>query len=115
MSKILTILIIFLGETFAILAEVIAAKYYSFNDARFLNIFLKALPIIIIGGMLLLFGYMLGLRSFKNIWIVSTISITSILIAEPIINYTITHQLPTSGALIGFILGILGFFSALFL
>ncbi|MFA5778331.1 MAG: hypothetical protein WC870_02490 [Candidatus Paceibacterota bacterium] len=114
MSKFLTILIIFTGEVFAIFAEVVAAKYYSFDNAKFFNIFLKALPIIIIGCILLLFGYMLGLRSFKNIWIVSAISITSILISEPIINYFVTHQLPTTGALIGFILGILGFFSAIF-
>lgn len=73
------------------------------------------LPLIIIAGILLLSGYMLGLKAYKNIWIVSVISITSILIAEPIINYTVTHQLPTKGAFIGLIFGVLGFLSALFL
>jgi len=115
MGKLLTILIIFLGEVFAILAEVVAAKYYFQNNEKFLNIFLKALPIIVIGCVLLLVGYMLGLRAFKNIWIVSAISITSILITEPIVDYTITHQLPTTGALIGLVLGFLGLVSAVFI
>jgi hypothetical protein len=115
MNKFFTVLIIFAGETLAILAEIIAAKYFALNDAKFANIFLKALPIIIVAGILLLCGYMLGLRAFKNIWIVSAISITSILIAEPIINFTVTRQLPARGAIIGLAFGILGFISTLFL
>jgi hypothetical protein len=115
MDKLLTILIIFLGEALAILAEVVAAKNYFQSNDKFLNIFLKAVPIIALGMILLLFGYMLGLRTFKNIWIVSAISITSILITEPIVNYIITHQLPTTGAFIGLVLGFLGMLSALFL
>jgi hypothetical protein len=114
-NKFFTILIILLGETLGILAEIVAAKYFAVNNAKFAGIFFKALPIMIIAGILLLCGYMLGLRSFKNIWIVSAISITSILIAEPIINYTVTHQLPTRGALVGLIFGVLGFIAALFL
>ncbi len=115
MNKFFTILIIFFGEALAILAEIIAAKYFALHDAKFANVFFKALPIIIIGSVLLLCGYMLGFRSFKNIWIVSAISITSILILEPIINYTITHQLPNRGAVIGLIFGVMGFIAALFL
>jgi hypothetical protein len=36
-------------------------------------------------------------------------SITSILIIEPLIAYLVLKQLPTKGALIGLILGALGF------
>jgi hypothetical protein len=54
-----------------------------------------------------------GYRVFKNIWIVSAISITSILITEPILNYLIFHELPTKGALAGLILGVIGFVLAL--
>ena len=66
------------------------------------------------GGFLLLAGYMLSMQSFKNIWIVSAVSIASILIAEPIIDYTVTGQLPTKGAIVGLVFGVLGFISDLF-
>ena len=56
----------------------------------------------------------LGFKAFKNIWIVGVTSITSILIAEPILALTIFQQVPTRGAVIVFILGGIGLFSALF-
>ncbi len=112
--KILTIILIFLGEATAIYAEMVAARNYSTSSSPFIQIFLKLFLIIIIGGGFLIAGYMLGIKSFRNIWIVSVVSITSILIIEPILAYTLFGQLPTKGALIGFIFGTLGFVSALF-
>ncbi len=114
MLKIGTILLIFLGEILAIGAEIVAAKYNALSDGKFSSIFFKALPVFFLASILLLTGYMLGLRAFKNIWIVSAVSIGSIIISEPIINYLVTHQLPTTGALIGLVLGVLGIISALF-
>lgn len=111
--KILIILLIFCGEALAILAEMIAARAY-INQPIF-QAFLKVVLIMIVGGCFLVLGYILGLRFFQNIWIVSVVSITSILIMEPMIIYSIFHQLPSRGTLIGFILGVLGFCSALFL
>jgi hypothetical protein len=73
------------------------------------------LPVITVAGFLLLTGYILGLAAFKNIWIVSAISISSILIFEPAMDYIVTQQLPTRGALVGLIFGALGIVSALFL
>jgi hypothetical protein len=115
MSKLLPIIIIFTGETFAILSEIIGAKAFGINNNAFLKTFIRVIPIMLLGSILLVAGYMLGLKNFKNIWIVSVVSFTSILIAEPITNYTITRQLPTKGALIGLIFGVLGFIAALFL
>src|SRR5574340_145912 len=115
MSKTLAILILFSGEVLSILAEVVTAKYFAVDNNSFSKGFFRALPVIVIAGALLLAGYMLGYKAFKNIWVVSVISITSILIAEPIINLSVTGQLPTKGALIGLILGILGFLATLFL
>ncbi len=115
MNKLLPIIILFICEVLAILAEITAAKYFALDGNSFWKGFFRSLPIILLGAILLVGGYMLGLKAFKNIWIVSAISITSILIAEPIINYTITNQLPTKGALIGLIFGVLGFIAALFL
>lgn len=113
MLKILSILLLFLGEAVAIFAEVYTAKNYS-NGNALSDIILKALIIVFIGGGFLIFGYTFGYKAFKNIWIVSAISITSILIIEPIINYSIFRQVPTSGALIGLILGATGFIFAIF-
>lgn len=109
--KILMVVLIFLGESFSIYAEMIMAKNYS--NTSFVNIFLKMIFVIIIAGFFLIAGYMFGFKSFKNIWIVSVISITSILIMEPILAYIIFHQLPTKGAFLGLILGTLGFLSTI--
>jgi hypothetical protein len=115
MTKLFPVVVIFAGETLAILSEIIGAKSFGLNNNAFFKTFIQVIPIMLLGSVLLVAGYMLGLKNFKNIWAVSAISITSILIAEPIINFTITHQSPTRGAFIGLILGVLGFVAALFL
>lgn len=109
--KIISLVLIISGEALAIYAELLSAKYYS-NLGSFGDSFWRSFPLIIIGGALLVAGYTLGLRSYKNIWVVSVISVTSILIIEPLLNYFFMHQIPTRGAIIGFALGILGFVSA---
>jgi len=68
---------------------------------------------MIAGSIFLIEGYMLGYTAFRNIWIVSAISITSILIVEPLLAYDLFQQLPTKGALVGFVAGIIGFAAAL--
>jgi hypothetical protein len=63
----------------------------------------------------LIAGYILGFNAFKNIWIISVASITTFLIVEPLTAYTLFKQMPTTGSIIGFILGVLGFIAAIFL
>lgn len=104
-----------MGESIAIYSEMIAAKTNFSSPQTFLHIFLKMFVIIIIAGGFLIAGYMLGFSAFNDIWIVSVASITSILIMEPILAYTIFRQIPTKGAIIGLVFGFLGFVSALFL
>ncbi len=113
--KILVIILLFLGEALSIYAEILAAKNQDINSKPFLQIFIKMFFIITIAGGLLIVGYMIGINAFKNIWIVSVASITSILIIEPILAYLIFKQLPTTGAIIGLILGALGFIATIFL
>jgi|ERR1051326_4978874 hypothetical protein len=115
MNKSLAALILFLGELITITGEIYAAKYFNADQTMFKAVALRFGPLIVMGSLLLMAGYMFSMATFKNIWIVSVISVVSILIAEPILNYTITHQLPTRGAAIGFALGILGLFATLFL
>ncbi|GEM_PF-257373 len=113
--KLLVILIIFSAEALSIYYEIFGAKLFSDTSQPFQKIFWKVLPIIILAAIGLFLGYVLGIRAFENIWIVSVISIVSILILEPILAYAIFKQLPTRGALIGFMLGSVGFLATLFI
>jgi hypothetical protein len=114
-SKTFAIILILFGEMITIYAEMLLARNNFSNPPSFLKVFWQPFLIMVIGGTLLITGYFTGFGAFKNIWIVSVISITSILIIEPTLAYTIFHQLPTKGALIGLILGAFGFISAMFL
>lgn len=107
--KLVGLILILFGETLAILTELTGAKYT--GDTFSTRLFFRLLALMIIAGAFLLAGYMLGFINFKNIWIVSAVSITSILIIEPVLNYFYLNQLPTRGALIGFILGVIGLIS----
>lgn len=111
--KVIAIILIIAGETAAIYAELIAASRHSANGLSFLSAFSKSTPLIVAGGISLVSGYIFGFKAFKNIWIVSAVSITTILIIEPILNYALFRQLPTRGASVGLLLGIIGFITAL--
>jgi hypothetical protein len=105
-TKILVVALIVIGEGLAIYSEMLGAKNASTQP--WLQIFFKMFLIICASGALLISGYILGFGAFKNIWVVSAISITSILIIEPIVAYALFKQLPTTGGFIGFILGAIG-------
>ena len=65
------------------------------------------------GGILLVVGYMLGYLYFKNVWIIVAVSLATLAIFEPALAYLLFRETPTTGALIGLVLGILGLLSAL--
>ena len=111
--KVLVILLIFAGEGLAIFAEMVAARQFQLAQQTFFQIFARAFFIMLVGGVLLVAGYTFGFKYFQNIWIVSAVSITSILIIEPVLAYSFFHQLPTRGAWIGLILGAVGFVTTL--
>lgn len=115
LPQLLTIAFLFIGESMAIYSEIAGA-----NEVRDQNkisniIFWKFFIFIIISGLLVISGYFIGILAFKNIWIVSAVSIVSILIMEPILDYLIFKQFPTLGALIGFIFGAIGLIVTLFI
>ena len=114
LTKVIALLLILIGESIAIYAEISGAKLNSINNSNFAGIFIKMFLIITASGILLLLGYTLGFSSFRNIWVISVISITAIIIVEPIIAYTIFKQFPTKGAIMGFILGIIGILFSIF-
>lgn len=112
--KIFSLLAVAIGEVLTIIAEVLGAKYYS--QTNFFPVFIKLILVFTIGGMLLIYGYSLGYVSYKkNIWIISAISVTTILIIEPMVALLLFKQTPTFGALIGFILGAIGLVITIFL
>lgn len=111
MQKLIPMLFLFLGESLAIYSEIIAAK----NISNFSNTFWKMSGVMALAGLLLIAGYMLGIKYLNNIWVVGVVSIASIVVMEPIITYLLFHELPSRGALIGLILGIIGLLSALFI
>ncbi|OGT36653.1 MAG: hypothetical protein A3F11_11565 [Gammaproteobacteria bacterium RIFCSPHIGHO2_12_FULL_37_14] len=107
--KVVTILFLFFGEAFSVYSEMVAAKSHQIALESSSSIYIKACLLIAMAGCLLIAGYMIGYKSYRNIWIVSAMSITSILIMEPLIGYIVFQQLPTRGALIGLIFGAIGF------
>lgn len=113
--KFMVVFLIFFGESISIYAEMMGAREHDVGKIAFGSIFIKMFIIIAVAGGLLIAGYMLGFQSFQNIWIVSVTSITSILIMEPLLGYLFFHQLPGTGAIVGLILGVLGFLATMFL
>jgi hypothetical protein len=107
--KLLAIFLVFLGELFAVYAETFAVKFSLWSGG-----FWKMFLIMVLGGFLLVAGYVLGYRAYQNLWIITVISITTLLIAEPLVILVFFKQIPTVGAIIGFILGIIGLFCSIF-
>lgn len=105
LEKLITTLLLFSGESLGIYVEIIAAK----NAGALGDILIKMIICMFLAVFSLVAGYVVGIKYFQNIWIVGVISITSIIIVEPIMTYLIFHEMPNRGALIGLVLGILGF------
>ena len=112
LAQILTGLALFIGEALIIGAEMWAAKNFEHSN-RPEYLILTAFVISVIGAGLLVYGYVWGYQAFKNIWIVTALSVAGILIVEPLIAWFLFQEIPTKGALIGFILGVLGLISTL--
>ncbi|HEV8666222.1 MAG TPA: hypothetical protein VN665_00025 [Candidatus Paceibacterota bacterium] len=113
-TRLAAVLLVFFGEAFSIAAELVAAKRIGMGG-NYPHIFILATIVVIFGGAMLIAGYMLGYLYLKNIWIIAAISVGSILIVEPIVAYALFRQMPTLGAGIGLVLGVLGTLAALFL
>ncbi len=103
--KLISIILLVIGEAISIYIELILAKGNQ-NIYHMSLLFILATPF-------LLYGYIIGYSSFKSIWIVSIISITSILVIEPLLVWSIFKEIPSKGAIIGLGFGILGFISTL--
>lgn len=103
------ILMIMAGEFLAIYCEIVSVKNCD-NIQMVWWMFLW----ITVAGIPLILGYIFSFKGCHNIWMVSIISIVSILIAEPIVTWTVFKELPTLGPVLGFAFGIIGFLCVIF-
>jgi len=103
MLKFYAILLVFLGEILAIYAETFVIKHKIFSVGFWSMIFLMC-----VGGVFLVFGYVFGYRAFHNLWYVTAISIGTLLIVEPLLLRYLLGQIPTTGSLVSFTLGVFG-------
>lgn len=100
--------LLILGEALVIYAEMIGARLYGVHGATFGSAFSATLIPLIVGATFLIFAYMLGVKYLGNVWIVTVVSMGAVLLVEPLFNLLYMGQTPTTGALIGFVLGALG-------
>jgi hypothetical protein len=103
--KIAAVALVFSGEAFEIAAEIFSSKYAS--KENHLAVFLEMLALMVIGGALLVGGYMLGYLHFKNIWILVAVSLATLAIGEPLLAYVLFQEPPTTGSFVGLVLGVL--------
>ena len=108
--KLAAIILVFSGESLEILAEVFASKYTA--GGNYGVTFFQMALLMTIGGILLVGGYMLGYLYFKNIWIIVVISLATLAIGEPLLAAFLFNDTPTTGSIIGLVLGVLALFSA---
>jgi hypothetical protein len=106
MNKLTAVLLILAGEALSIYAEIKTATVYGLEAPSIGKLAFGLVGCIAVGGVMLLGGYVLGLRAFKSIWIVGTISVASIVVAEPVLAYGVAGQTPTRSALWGFLLSL---------
>lgn len=104
---ILGIALVALGEGLAIFSELLSC--HDISKSNIINM----LILITIAGFPLIFGYIILYKEFGNIWAVSVCSVTSILVSEPILVYAVFREPPSYGAIVGMILGAIGFACAL--
>ncbi|MCE9541850.1 hypothetical protein K8R03_04840 [Candidatus Kaiserbacteria bacterium] len=112
--KMTAIALIFVGEAFSISAQLMASKKAELSFTTQGGFLIWMLIAGAVGGVLLVAGYIVGYSRFQNIWIVTAISIGSIVIFEPILAAILFRQLPTLGSGVGLILGICAIIAAVF-
>jgi hypothetical protein len=108
----LAVVLLIVGEIVTIYAELAAAKLPADASAALAG---SLMPFVLIAfaGICLVLAYWMGYRVVGNIWVVTIASLTSILILEPIVVFVMFKELPSRGAVVGFILGALGFIAAI--
>jgi len=66
----------------------------------------------LIGGFIIISGYLYGIKIFNNIWLVTLTSWTALMITEIILARLVFQTIPEGNVLIGFLLVLSGFIIA---
>ncbi len=109
---IFSFLILVVGEGLNIWAEMSSAKLagpQSLLEPKNTILFLM----VFVGCSFLLVGYSVGYGASKTIWTVTVSSIVAILVVEPVLAYFFFNQLPQKGAIVGLVLGVIGFIATI--
>ena len=108
--KVAAVLLVFLGEATSVTAELFASK--NAGSGHFAQTFFQMSLLMMLGGILLVSGYMLGYLYLKNIWAIVVTSLATLAIGEPLLALLLFGETPTTGAFIGLVLAILALLSA---
>ncbi|ETK24907.1 hypothetical protein H096_03310 [Pseudomonas sp. FH1] len=102
------------GELCAIYSEVVTARLAQAGDGSW-QAFIMPVVVMCFAGLCLLGAYWLGYRAVGDIWVVTVVSVTSLLLLEPVVIWGLFQEFPGRGALIGFCLGALGMLATVLL
>ncbi len=108
--KCLSVLLIVAGEALSILAEMRAATPNSVSPSR---VYASSVGLFALSGLALVAGYMLGYRAFASIWVITVISVSSLLIIEVALCCLMFNESPSLGSKLGLACGALGFLLSL--
>lgn len=111
--KIIFILLVFLGESFYLYAEVYTANN-AFKRGFSSKDYVKSLVIALIGAIIFLGSIYFGFSVFRDVWLLAIISICAIVIVQPILIYLFFGSLPKNLTLLSFILAIIALIFSLF-
>ncbi|AZE55850.1 hypothetical protein SAMN05216475_1650 [Pseudomonas synxantha] len=103
-----------IGEFCAIYSEVVTARLAHTGGGSW-GAFVLPVVVMCFAGFCLLGAYWLGYRAVGDIWIVTVVSVTSLLLLEPVVVWSLFHEAPGRGALVGFCLGALGMLATILL
>lgn len=109
---VIAIILLVVGEVVTIYAELAAAKLSDTGSIPIAGL-IKPSVLIAFAGVCLIVAYWMGYHVVGNIWVVTIASLTSILVLEPIVVFAMFNEIPSRGAIIGFIFGALGFIAAI--
>jgi hypothetical protein len=113
MNKLIPVFLLVVWETLAIYAEMYIAEHFSVINKSMTGFVIAAI-LMTIAWILLLLWYLYGYRAFNNIWVISAISITTIVIIEPILALILFKETPSVGTIVWFIFWSIWLFATLY-
>jgi len=105
--KCVSLIFIVVGEIFSVYSQVGTAALKPQERS-----WLRTSPFLLLtwalGGLFLISGYVLGKQAFNGVWAITAISVTSILMVEPMMLLALLAQRPSWAEINGFVCGAIG-------